>query len=236
MSGTEIEALIAERNLSGFRVNTGHSPTSVDYTLAHMKEQGNQSILSCRIEKNAKAPNDWTQLIEALMIQWPSIGGWQWNHQYLCWQEYCAIEGYQYINGEIPLNLRRYMQKNASLHGDDREMIDVSLNPGRNHQLLLGINFVPSAEMWLGPHFWQYAKCTKEEALAADFFIEKRDTPHFLYLKSWPQPFSRPDGAQGLQQQRIWKLLFHEDCEWPPGSGGISDKPMYGPLELMSSP
>lgn len=34
-------------------------------------------------------------------------------------------------------------------------------------------------------------------------------------------------------QQRLWKLFFHEDCEWPPGSGTICDEPMYGPPELM---
>ncbi len=115
----------------------------------------------------------------------------------------------------------------------DREMIDVSMNPGRRRELIKGIYFLPSAEMWLGPCFWQYAKCTKEEAMAADFFLEVRDTPHFLYLKSWSKPFTRPDGEQGRQQQRIWKLFFHENCEWPPGSGGISEEPMYGPPELM---
>lgn len=99
--------------------------------------------------------------------------------------------------------------------------------------LIPTVYFYPTAEMWLGPHFWQYAKCTKEEALAADFFIEKRDTPNFLYLKSWPEPFTRPDGEQGRQQQRLWKLFFNEDCEWPPGNGGICDEPMYGPPELM---
>ena len=62
---------------------------------------------------------------------------------------------------------------------------------------------------------------------------EVRDTPHYLYLKSWPHPFTRPDGEQGRVQQKLWRLLFHEDCEWPPGSGGISDTPVGGPPELM---
>jgi hypothetical protein len=93
--------------------------------------------------------------------------------------------------------------------------------------------FYPTAEMWLGPHFWQYAKCTKEEALAAGFWLETRETPHFTYFKCWPTHFTRPDGDQGRMQQRLWKLFFHEDCEWPPGSGTICDEPMYGPPELM---
>lgn len=115
-------------------------------------------------------------------------------------------------------------------------MFDVSLNPGRPKELIPTVYFYPTAEMWLGPHFWTYAKCTKEEAMEADFFIEKRNTPNFLYLKCWPEPFSRPDGEQGRQQQRLWKLFFNEDCEWPPGSGGICDEPMYGPPELMPGP
>jgi len=111
-------------------------------------------------------------------------------------------------------------------------MIDISRNPGRGKVLLSQFYFYASAEMWLGPHFWQHAKCTKDEVLAADFFIEKRDTPHYLYLKCWPTPFTRPEGEQGRMQQRLWKLFFHEDCEWPPGSGTISDEPIYGPPEL----
>jgi hypothetical protein len=87
--------------------------------------------------------------------------------------------------------------------------------------------------MWLGPHFWQYAKCTKEEALTGDFWLETRDTPRFTYFKCWHTAFTRPDGEQGRMQQRLWKLFFREDCEWPPGSGTICDEPMYGPPELM---
>jgi hypothetical protein len=229
----EVALLIEERELNAFFLDTGHTPSSVCYSLLHMKEQGNQSVLSCRIEMNAKAPNDWTQLIEALMIQWSSIGGWQWSNLYKAWQGASSFDGYERNVGPIPTNIKTYIQRSHCSLSPDRLTIDISFNPGRFKELVLGIRFYATAEMWLGPHFWQYAKCTKEEVLAADFFLEKRDTPHFLYLKSWPAPFSRPDGAQGLQQQRIWKLFFDEECEWPPGSGGISDKPMYGPPELM---
>ena len=106
------------------------------------------------------------------------------------------------------------------------------MNPGRPKELGERTRFYPTAEMWLGPHFWQYAKCTKEEALAADFWLETRDTPHYTYFKCWPAAFTRPDGEQGRMQQRLWRLFFHEDCEWPPGSGTICDEPMYGPREL----
>lgn len=222
----EIESLIRERDLSGFRVNTWHTQTSVDYSLTHQKNEGSQSVVSCRIENKSKAPDDWTRLIEAMMIQWPTIGGWQWDSLYYRWQNSGIPSSYIENYGEIPPLMRTYLIKANDNIGNDRLMLDSATNTGRSHEILPGVFFAPTAEMWLGPHFWQYAKCTKEEALAADFFLEKRDTPHFLYLKSWPVPFSRPDGEQGRQQQRIWKLLFHEDCEWPPGSGGISDIPI----------
>ena len=133
----------------------------------------------------------------------------------------------------MPQQIRTYTEKSVCALSSDREMVDISLNPGRMTELLVGVHFYPTAEMWLGPHFWQYAKCTKEEALAAGFWLETRDTPHYTYFKCWPEPLIRPDGEQGRMQQQLWKLFFHEDCEWPPGSGTISDEPVYGPPELM---
>jgi hypothetical protein len=198
-----------------------------------MKNTGGQSVLKCRIENSAKSPSEWNQLIEALIIQWPSIGGWQWGNLYNRWQNTGSLEYYESWFGPKPDKLPTYKKEGIHEWDSTREFPDNSKNPGRRKEMIPGIQFYPTAEMWLGPHFWQHAKCTKEEALAADFFLEKRDTPHFLYLKSWPQAFTRPDGEQGRQQQRIWKLFFNEDCEWPPGSGTICDEPMYGPPELM---
>lgn len=111
------------------------------------------------------------------------------------------------------------------------ERLDISLNPGRkvNPGREVSANEVSSslvtAETWLGPDFWEGAACTKEEVLAADFFLEVRDEPGFLYLKSWPHAFNRPDGEQGRVQQKLWRLLYKKDCEWPPGSGGIAETP-----------
>lgn len=231
---SEISDLIDRRNLDAFAVNTGYSASSVAFDLRHMKNFGTQSVLECRLETRTKAPADWTRLIEAVMIQWPCIGGWQWNNLYQVWQWTCSYElPYQRLYGERPPGLKTFIRKSNDGIVPDREMIDISLNPGRRRDIVWGVYFLPAAEMWLGPHFWQYAKCTREEAMAADFFLEVRDTPHFLYLKSWPEPFSRPDGEQGRVQQKLWKMFFQEDCEWPPGSGGISDEAIYGPPELM---
>lgn len=230
----EISEIIEKRRLNAFRVNTGHSEKGVDFTLYNTLNLGCATFLTCRIERKAKAPDDWMPLIEQLACRFPIIGGWQWSQLYRCWQwDNRTDMGYERRWGPLPPGFRTWHEHGLTEGDPGKEFIDVSMNPGRPKQLLPTISFYPTAEMWLGTHFWQYAKCTKEEVLAADFFIEKRDTPHFLYLKSWPTAFTRPDGEQGRQQQRLWKLFFHEDCEWPPGSGTICDEPMYGPPELI---
>lgn len=231
LTSDEILGLIDERGLDGFAVNTGHSAKSVSYQLAHAKADGRQSVLSCYIEPNAVAPRDWRPLIEGMLTLWPGIGAWQWDHLYRVWQWTGLVARYERNFGPAPSGFKRIIERIPP--SQDREFLDTSLNPGRPKDLLPAVRFYPTSEMWLGPHFWQFAKCTKEEVLAADFFLEIRDTPHFLYLKSWPDPFTRPDGEQGKIQQKIWQLLFHEDCEWPPGAGGISEEPVLGPPALM---
>lgn len=229
----EIGRLIRERDLSGFHVCTGYSERSIGFELMHMEKSGGHSVLSCRIEKLTKTLENWMPLIESIMVQWPCIGAWQWPTLYGTWQNTKSPSVYERHFGQIPSETKRSIVKSVDNIGPDREILDSTLNPGRTKELLFGAFFFASAEMWLGPHFWQHAKCTREEVLEADFFLEKRDTPNFLYLKCWPTPFSRPDGEQGLLQQKLWRLFFHEDCEWPPGSGGISMEPKYGPPELM---
>ena len=233
LSPDEIALVIKQRDLLGFSVNTGYGEHSIAFQLGDMKECGMQSALWCDTNKNTKIPISWDYLIEAVADQWKTIGSWQWGSLYNSWQNNVNLKYYEHWYGAKPPGLTTIVEKSVCVLSPDQEIVDTSRNPGRHKELLLGIFFQPTAEMWLGPHFWQYAKCTKEEVLAADFFLEKRDTPHFLYLKSWPQPFTRPDGEQGRQQQKIWQLFFHEDCEWPPGSGTICDEPMYGPPELM---
>jgi hypothetical protein len=39
--------------------------------------------------------------------------------------------------------------------------------------------------MWLGSEFWEHLTCSKADVLAADWILEKRETPEFLYLKTW---------------------------------------------------
>jgi hypothetical protein len=230
----DVKNLIIERNLDGFCVTAGRHGVSVEFRLAHGKESGRQSYIWSVIDEKAKAPEHWNGLIEDLMSANPAINGLQWRSLYRTWQNAPFLDRhYEKTYGQAPPGIRTCVEKSIAGISPDRVRIKTSFNPGRSKELLPTIYFLPTSEMWLGPHFWQYAKCTKEEALAADFWLETRDTPHYTYFKCWPTPFTRPDGEQGRMQQRLWKLFFHEDCEWPPGSGTICDEPMYGPLELM---
>lgn len=234
LSPEAIEMLIDKENREEFLVNSGKSPRGIQFWLYHAKNLGPQSTLQSTIENQAIAPNEWGGMIESLMRSFPSIGGWQWRGPYKAWQDANCIEKcYEELYGLLPPGFRTWKEPPSHPSFPELTLIDISLNPGRSKQLCPYSYFHPTAEMWLGRHFWQYAKCTKEEVISADFFIEKRDTSGYLYLKCWPTAFTRPDGDQGRMQQRLWKLFFHEDCEWPPGSGTICDEPMYGPPELM---
>ncbi|MBK1814052.1 hypothetical protein JIN84_00325 [Luteolibacter yonseiensis] len=238
LTAFEIESLIAERSLRGFGAHTGYSESSVGFELSELWDgedfRERCSGFKCRIGQKAKSPDNWSILCDILLTRWPSIGAWQYLISYQAWQwDSLKSDFYEFRNGTFPPGYRTYPEPNFCGPFEPRIFIDISKNPGRCKELIPGVNFYPTAEMWLGPHFWQYAKCTKEDALAADFFIEKRDTPNYLYLRCWPTAFTRPDGEQGRMQQRLWKLFFHEDCEWPPGSGTICDEPMYGPAALL---
>lgn len=227
LASSEVALLLEQVPQCRFAVDTGHSLESVEFSLLHGR-------FYCRVEAHAKAPDNWAVLLETLMSEFECVGAWQWAHLYRVWQwnnEY--YPGYESRFGLLPPGCAVVHQPSIDGIGPGKHVFDISLFPGRPRQLTPAIKFYPTAEMWLGSHFWPYAKCTKEEALAADFWLETRETPHYTYFKCWPTAFTRPDGEQGRMQQRLWKLFFHEDCEWPPGSGIICDEPLYGPPELM---
>ncbi len=220
---------IIDRNLNAFAVDAGQKSGVTRYRLLPV---GKSTVLAITLSDKSQTPTDWSKLIEGLLIQWEGLFGLQWHAGYAAWQNAVEIRSYETLYGPIPVTAKKVLIPSS---GDSpaRETLDISKNPGRTKQLIPGAHFRPSAEMWLGPHFWQYAACTKDEILAQNFFLNVRDTRHFLYLKSWPEPFTRPDGEQGRIQQKLWNLLFQEDCEWPPGSLDVSVKPMYGPVGLL---
>jgi hypothetical protein len=234
----EVEKIMREKNLDAFDVYAGVGERKVRYTLVHyMYRGGNVPVteLTCNLEPKCQSLADWTPVIEGTLEKWRGILGWQAFWPYVIWQGMTRVDRYELNFGELPSGYKKRHEPDSLGIRPGWDHVDTSLNPGRHKHLSCDcdVSFYPTAEMWLGPHFWQYAKCTKEEALAADFWLETRDTPHFTYFKCWPTAFTRPEGEQGRMQQRLWKLFFHEDCEWPPGSGTICDEPMYGPPELM---
>lgn len=234
LNDREIASLIVERNLNGFMVHWGAGSKSIEFYLSQGKTGEMACKLGCMIGANAKSSDDWVELIESIASRFETIGSWQWRRRYCYWQgETHADDRYERRWGKMPPGVRVWTEPKAHALDSETLRVDISKNPGRHKDLSSEVSFIPTAEMWLGPHFWQYAKCTKEQALAAGFWLETRDTPHYTYFKCWPTAFTRPDGEQGRMQQRLWKLFFHEDCEWPPGSGSICDEPMYGPPELM---
>ena len=231
----EVEKVMLARGLVGFQIYAGSGSRGVEYFLVDYRSARKDCQMGCYFEKDAKAPACWNSLIEGISSKHSVVGGWQYMNLYQSWQ--CGDikdRFYEERWGRLPPGYRTWTEPvPGPIAQPDRVFIDVSQNPGRSKKLLPQVIFKATAEMWLGPHFWEHAKCTKVDVLKADFFMEKRDTPGYLYLKCWPEPFSRPDGEQGRMQQRLWKLFFHEDCEWPPGSGTICNEPKYGPPELM---
>jgi hypothetical protein len=137
------------------------------------------------------------------------------NHDYSVWQRCTDPKYYAERYGSIDGFPLIHVAPNPPFPAEDR--LDTSTNPGRGERVNGGPAMV-AADMWLGPAFWNYAPCTREEVLRQPW-LEVCDTEHSLYLKAYPEPFTRPDGEQGEIQRRLWQLLFHSDCRWPPDKG-----------------
>jgi hypothetical protein len=156
-------------------------------------------------------PPSWSPLIEELasVVRFAFAG--THNPDYIGWQR-CADAKY-------------YKQKYGAVHSsqitrplppplDKFEQLDVSRNPGRFDHVNGGPAFV-SSDMWLGPAFWDYAPCRRDEIVKQNW-LNLQETEQFLHINAYPEPFTRPDGEQGEIQRRLWQLLFHLDCQWPP--------------------
>ncbi|WP_395716637.1 hypothetical protein [Prosthecobacter sp.] len=224
----EIAEELSKDDNNGYTIDHGVRGQALPLQHFVLRPSPNQRVgfqmLDVRTGTSEDTIQDWTPLVERLT----ALGNLVWLGNtctpYIAWQNCSIPQTYEKQYGSI-VDFETY-----ELHGD--VTLNVRRNPGSNH-MHDGVMTRANSELWLGPQFWNFAPCTKEEVLAADFFLEKRDTLHYLYLKSWPHPFTRPDGEQGRVQQKLWRLLYKQDCEWPPGSGGISDVPVGGPPELM---
>lgn len=232
LSSDEIRREIALDDSNAFFINGDasftpfaiYSPTPLD---------GGIQRLNLVITAQEQIRPEWSELAISLSKYEQMVLGYSFNPSYTGWQNCPDLVPYQRMYGSINGFPTRELPA-VDEHSPPRLRLETSKNPGRKARIGLLPQRV-EGELWLGSLFWQLAPCEKEEVLAADFFLEVRDTPEYLYLKSWPHPFTRPDGEQGRVQQKLWRILFHEDCEWPPGSGGISDVPVGGPPELMPS-
>ncbi len=226
----QIYERLLKQAFAGFTTDTVHRPTTFQIWLSVHRFTPHPTSLEIMASPGMKFPSTWNNLIQSISELCPIRVARQFEFIYDKWQFANRLDLWRKSYGPVP----PYQQTTKTIPGVGitEVWLDTSKNPGRtvDHEYN---HYYVAAEMWLGPGFWAYAACTKEEVLAAAFFIEKRDTPHYLYLKSWPHPFTRPDGEQGRVQQKLWRLLYHQDCEWPPGSGGISDVPVGGPPELM---
>ena len=230
LSPDEIRNEIALDGSNAFFINSdvSFSPFA-SYTPTPM--DGGTQKLNLVIEAPEEMRPEWSEFAMTLAKYEQMVLGYSFNPLYTGWQNCPDIVPYQKMYGSVSGFPTRELAA-VDEHSPPRFRLETSKNPGREarHGLLPQKT---EAELWLGSSFWRLAPCQKVDVLAADFFIEVRDTPEFLYLKSWPHPFTRPDGELGRGQQKLWRLLFQEDCEWPPGSGGISDVAVGGPPELM---
>jgi len=139
--------------------------------------------------------------------------------RYGSWQRCSDLEYYSEHFGST--EGLRIIRKLAIPPIPERLVLDTSTNPGRN-EVINGGPAMVAADMWLGPAFWEYAPCTRKDVIRQRW-LEVRDTESFLYIKAYPEPFTRPDGEQGEIQRRLWKQVFHSDCRWPPGGNASAD-------------
>jgi hypothetical protein len=237
----ELGSVIDKSGLPGFHVNTrGHSEFEMTLSLGPIggglvhpdSIYTKGRMLRCSFENGAKVPPSWHTLVEQICSRWVTYGGFEWDQRYNGWQSTVWAYDYVRMGGVIPPGMGRATLPSVDGIGPDRVRLDISKNPGRQSAVDGHFKAV-AAEMWLGNDFWKYAPCSRDEVASADFLIDSRNYPDFVFIKAWPHPFTRPDGEQGRVQQELWQLLFHQDCEWPPGSGGISNDAVFGPIELI---
>lgn len=160
------------------------------------------------------APHDLASFIELMARSTHLAIAAVYDRNYMSWQRCSDPERYLANYGPID-QFRILHPMPPPLH--DLKKLDISRNPGR-YDSVSGGPALACADLWLGPAFWNHAACQKQDLLAQRW-LEIRDTEHFLYIKSYPEPFTRPDGQQGEIQRRLWQLLFCSDSWWPPEQG-----------------
>ena len=187
----------------------------------------NSFLLLFYCDDDVTIPSTWSGLIESVCRRWRTYGGFQYNAHYYHWQN-CSELNESYIRhfGDPPPTMKRRALPNpppANPKQPERIILQILDNPGRNiHER--GMFRCVASELWLGDSFFDCAPCSRDDILAAKFLSNVRNEPGFIYICAWPTAFTRPDGEQGEIQKALWKLLFQENCAWPPGLDAVQSK------------
>lgn len=212
LSGSEILGAMETDEAAGFniRVVRGTKSQWIDLCGPYPKIPWQHFTIASEIPD--LHPTDWAPIIEQFAVLGRLLLGVIADSDYTVWQRCKDPQYYAEHFGSVAGLCLNQVAANPPF--PMRTLVDTSTNPGRSDAVNGGPAMVAS-DMWLGPAFWTYAPCRKEEILAQPW-LEVHDTDHFLYIKSYSEPFTRPDGEQGEIQRRLWQLLFHSDCRWPP--------------------
>ena len=102
------------------------------------------------------------------------------------------------------------MKSNGRPFPLEREVIDVSGNPGRRIFIEEYIEGVGST-MWIGERFWNISGQSKKDFLTQNkFSIEQNE--NYLKVTAYDKTFISSDGEEAIIQNRLRKLLFNQQC------------------------
>jgi len=213
VSSEEALAVLQEESPTMFTL--GHDAGNASQRIMLSPMSGSRRFYNFHVGSSEPTwmPTTWAPLIESMAQTFALAIASSIDAHYAGWQSCNDPEYYAHTYGSI--EGFRVLRPLPPPH-HDVERLDISLNPGRFDTCNGGPAFV-KADLWLGPCFWDYAPCRKEEVLTQRW-LKVRETEHFVHINAYPEPFTRPDGEQGEIQRKLWRLLFHSDCQWPPGS------------------
>lgn len=89
----------------------------------------------------------------------------------------------------------------------DKQLIDISANPGRR-ELQQGFVEAVGSQIWIGDLFWPRTGADKSEVLSADWLECEVLNRGILRIKAWLELFTSADGKQGEIQTALRELLF----------------------------
>ncbi len=167
----KIQYWIGNKRFTGFDVMIHHKSFRFFKISLRSKRSSFQSspfgvLFEIRCFESRAITRFWNDLIEEIMGRWSAVRAFQFDWDYIKWQNIELPSRYQEAIGPVPQGFKRYRTTQANNHTSEMERLDISLNPGRkvNPGRAVSANEVVSslvtAETWLGPDFWEGAACT----------------------------------------------------------------------------